>query len=160
MLCEIRHLCGGAVFINYPESLHRMSIELGEEPERVISWVYASNTGRQHRDVAYYGVKPDLKRVKQPYKNMDDKRIKELYKRTGGVAPMTGSTRTRSRTSPRRRPPTRVRCRSRSWSLSWASCPMGSGSSTRSAAAGRPCSPAGSAGYRQSVSTWISRIAR
>lgn len=52
--------------------------------ERVISWVYASNTGRQHRDVAYYGVKPDLKRVKQPYKNMDDKRIKELYKRTGG----------------------------------------------------------------------------
>lgn len=84
MLCEIRHLCEGAVFINYPESLHRMSIELGEEPERVISWVYASNTGRQHRDVAYYGVKPDLKRVKQPYKNMDDKRIKELYKRTGG----------------------------------------------------------------------------
>lgn len=57
-----------AVVIHYPEQLHRLSIEKGEAPERVVSWVYNSNTRKQHRDVAFYGVKPDFNRVKQPYK--------------------------------------------------------------------------------------------
>lgn len=57
-----------AVVIHYPEQLHRLSIEKGEAPERVVSWVYNSNTRKQHRDVAFYG-------VKQPYKNQNDKRI-------------------------------------------------------------------------------------
>lgn len=33
-----------AVVIHYPEQLHRLSIEKGEAPERVVSWVYNSNT--------------------------------------------------------------------------------------------------------------------
>lgn len=64
------------VVIQYPEALYKLSFQLGLFPERVISWVYNSNTPRQHRDIAYFGVTPDLNRVKQPYKNPNDKRIK------------------------------------------------------------------------------------
>jgi DNA modification methylase len=63
------------VIVHYPENLHRFSIERGEVPVRVISWVYNSNTAKQHRDVAFYGVNPDFKKVGQPYKNPTDKRI-------------------------------------------------------------------------------------
>ena len=51
----------------------------------IISWVYNSNTGKQHRDIAFFGVKPDMKKVRQPYKNPNDKRIKErIAKGIGG----------------------------------------------------------------------------
>lgn len=73
-----------SVFVHYPEQINRLSIEIGRPPERVISWVYPSNTARQHRDIAFYGIKPDFRKVRQPYKNMNDKRVKALYKRTGG----------------------------------------------------------------------------
>lgn len=63
-----------AVVIHYPEALHRLSIEVQEEPERVFSWVYNSNMFKQHRDAAFYGIKPDFRRVPQPYKDMRDKR--------------------------------------------------------------------------------------
>ena len=66
------------VIIHYPESLHRLSIELGKAPERVISWVYNSNTAKQHRDIAFYGIAPLMNQVKQPYKNPTDKRVKAL----------------------------------------------------------------------------------
>ena len=76
-----------AVVIHYPESMHRLSIELGYPPERVVSWVYNSNTGKQHRDVAFYKIKPDFRKVLQPYKNPNDKRIKErIAKGIGGGA--------------------------------------------------------------------------
>ena len=65
------------VVIHYPESLHRYSIEIGKAPEKVISWVYNSNTAKQHRDIAFYGIKPDFRKVGQPYKNPEDKRIKK-----------------------------------------------------------------------------------
>jgi DNA modification methylase len=64
-----------AVIIHYPEALHRISIRLERVPEKVVSWVYNSNTAKQHRDIAFYGVKPDFRRVGQPYKNLSDKRI-------------------------------------------------------------------------------------
>lgn len=67
-----------SVVIHYPESLHRLSLELGEAPEKVCSWVYNANTPRQHRDVAYYRVKPDLTRMTQPYKNPGDRRVMAL----------------------------------------------------------------------------------
>lgn len=64
-----------AVIIHYPEQLHKLSIALWKAPERVISWVYNSNTWKQHRDIAFYWIKPDFKKVWQPYKNPTDKRI-------------------------------------------------------------------------------------
>lgn len=70
-----------AVIVHYPESLYRLAIEMQQVPKRVLSWVYNSNTGRQHRDIAYFGVKPDMRKVKQPYKNPNDKRIAERISR-------------------------------------------------------------------------------
>ena len=46
-------------------------------PQKVVSWIYNSNTAKQHRDVAFYKVKPNFNLIKQPYKNPNDKRIKE-----------------------------------------------------------------------------------
>lgn len=65
------------VFIHYPEALYKLSVLSGKIPNRVVSWVYNSNTAKQHRDIAFYGVKPNFNQVKQPYKNPNDKRIKQ-----------------------------------------------------------------------------------
>lgn len=66
-----------AVIIHYPESLYRLTLVLGKVPERVVSWVYNSNTPRQHRDIAFFDIVPKFDQVKQPYKNLNDKRIQE-----------------------------------------------------------------------------------
>jgi len=63
------------VIIHYPEYLYKHSFNIGLFPEKVVSWVYNSNTGKQHRDIAFFGVKPDFRKVGQPYKNPTDKRI-------------------------------------------------------------------------------------
>ena len=68
------------VLIHYPEVLHKHSWVIGDFPEKVVSWVYNSNTAKQHRDIAFYGVKPDFRKVGQPYKNPTDKRIQERIK--------------------------------------------------------------------------------
>ena len=63
------------VIIHYPESLYKHSFKIGLFPEKVVSWVYNSNTAKQHRDIAFFGIKPDFKKVGQDYKNPTDKRI-------------------------------------------------------------------------------------
>ena len=65
------------VFIHYPEALYKLSARSGVSPTRVVSWVYNSNTAKQHRDIAFYGVKPNFNQVRQPYKNPNDKRIQQ-----------------------------------------------------------------------------------
>lgn len=65
------------VIIHYPEYLYKHAFNVGLFPEKVVSWVYNSNTGKQHRDIAFFGVKPDFRKVGQPYKNPTDKRIEE-----------------------------------------------------------------------------------
>lgn len=73
------------VVIHYPETLYKLSFQVGMFPEKVISWVYNSNTAKQHRDIAFFGIEPDMNKVKQPYKNPNDKRIKErIEKGVGG----------------------------------------------------------------------------
>ena len=73
------------VIIHYPEPLYKLSFQVGKFPERVVSWVYNSNTGRQHRDIAFFGIKPNFNQVLQPFKNPSDKRIKEkIAKGIGG----------------------------------------------------------------------------
>lgn len=69
-----------AVIIHFPEALHQLSIYLGEPPKRCISWVYNSNTARQHRDIAFYRISPDLRNVPGVYKNLNDPRIIERIK--------------------------------------------------------------------------------
>lgn len=74
------------VVIHYPESINRLSIEMGEAPSKVCEWVYNSNNRRQHRSVAYYRVNPIFSQVKQPYKNPNDKRVKKLIENGSGGA--------------------------------------------------------------------------
>lgn len=71
------------VCIHYPEQLYKLAIYIYIYiyPERVVSWVYNSNTGKQHRDIAFFKIKPNFNQVKQPYKNLNDKRIKERMSR-------------------------------------------------------------------------------
>jgi site-specific DNA-methyltransferase (adenine-specific) len=69
-----------AVIIHYPEQMHKLTLTLGRCPERIVSWVYNSNTAKQHRVIAFYGVNPDFKKMGQDYKNPNDKRIKERIK--------------------------------------------------------------------------------
>jgi len=74
MLCSIFE--GRAfVVVHYPENIYKLAFQLGLFPERVVSWVYNSNTQKQHRDIAFFGIKPDFRKYKQPYKNPNDKRI-------------------------------------------------------------------------------------
>jgi len=76
LLSEIPVPC---VIIHYPEE----TINLlpwafnGIKCEQVVSWVYNSNTGKQHRLISWWGCKPDFNKIRQPYKNLNDKRIKE-----------------------------------------------------------------------------------
>lgn len=65
-----------SVIIHYPDMLYKIAIRMGYAPERVVSWVYNSNTAKQHRDIAFFKVKPDFSKIRQPYKNPNDKRIK------------------------------------------------------------------------------------
>lgn len=83
-IAEVTALTSSVVVL-YPESLHKLSIAKNEAPKRVVSWVYNSNTARQHRDIAFYGITPDFKRVVQPYKNPNDKRIKALMAQGRGA---------------------------------------------------------------------------
>ena len=65
------------VCIHYPESLYELAIRTGKAPQKVVTWVYNSNTAKQHRDIAFWGIKPDFRKVIQPYKNPTDKRIRK-----------------------------------------------------------------------------------
>jgi DNA modification methylase len=70
-----------SVVIHYPESLYKLAMVIQKTPIRVVSWVYHSNTAKQHRDIAFFDVKPDMGKVRQPYKNLNDKRIQERIAR-------------------------------------------------------------------------------
>ena len=82
MLDEV--LQGQFVVIHYPEEIYKIAIQKGIAPQKVVSWVYNSNTGKQHRDIAFFNIKPDFTKVRQPYKNPNDKRIAERIKNGAG----------------------------------------------------------------------------
>ena len=55
--------------------MYKLAFQFEEFPKKIVSWVYNSNTPKQHRDIAFFGVTPDFRKVGQPYKNLKDKRI-------------------------------------------------------------------------------------
>jgi len=63
------------VVILYPEMVFEFAARIGMTPTKCVSWVYPSNLPRQHRMIAWFGVKPDFTKVGQPYKDPKDKRI-------------------------------------------------------------------------------------
>ena len=77
-----------SVIIHYPESLYEMAVMGGVIPCKVVSWIYNSNLPRQHRDIAFFNVKPDFAKVRQPYKNTEDKRIQERIENGSEGSPL------------------------------------------------------------------------
>lgn len=63
------------VLIHYAEDLVSFSITIGAAPDKIVAWVYPSNTPRQWRGVAWWGCRPDFELDGQPFRNPDDKRI-------------------------------------------------------------------------------------
>jgi len=64
------------VIIHYPEeTINILPKAIKAKCEQVVTWVYNSNTGKQSRLISWWGCKPDFNKVKQPYKNLTDKRI-------------------------------------------------------------------------------------
>jgi DNA modification methylase len=66
-----------SVIIHYPEPMYKISYALGKFPSKTVSWVYPSNTPRQHRTIAWFDCKPNFKKDGQDFKNPNDKRIAE-----------------------------------------------------------------------------------
>ncbi len=65
------------VLIHYAEDLCALSWTLEKIPEKIVAWVYPSNTVRQWRGIAWWGCKPDFTKERQDYRNPTDKRISE-----------------------------------------------------------------------------------
>lgn len=67
-----------SVVILYPEeTIELLGGGAMGKPEQVVSWVYPSNTAKQHRLISWWNCKPDLRKIPQAYKNPTDKRIKQ-----------------------------------------------------------------------------------
>lgn len=66
------------VIIHYPEeTINILPKTMSVKCEQVVCWVYNSNTGKQSRLISWWGCKPDFRKVLQPYKNLNDKRIQK-----------------------------------------------------------------------------------
>jgi len=77
MLCELQRF-EKVVIIHYPEEMQRFVVPAMGPPDHSGVWCYNLNTPRRFRLINYYGCLPDYSRIKQPYKNLDDKRIKNM----------------------------------------------------------------------------------
>jgi len=66
-----------SVIIHYPEETINIVSKAMECDwcEQSVSWVYNSNTAKQHRQISWWNCKPDMSKIGQPYKNPTDKRI-------------------------------------------------------------------------------------
>lgn len=81
------------VIIHYPEETINLLPKASKAKcEQVVCWVYNSNTGKQSRLISWWGCKPDFRKVRQPYKNLKDKRIQQRIAegKTGGPNFMIG----------------------------------------------------------------------
>jgi len=74
MLRKIPKPC---VVIHYPEIAMNLFSKIWGEVDEVVSWVYPSNLGRQHRLICWYGCKPDFTKYGQPYRDPNDPRVKK-----------------------------------------------------------------------------------
>lgn len=73
--------------IHYPEEIFVVSAAVGIHPTKTAAWVYNANTPRKWRMVAWFGIEPNFQSVRQPYKNLSDRRIeRKLDAGSGGAA--------------------------------------------------------------------------
>jgi|TARA_R110000772_G_C13125673_1_gene422285 DNA modification methylase len=74
----LSHIPTPCVIIHYPEeTINILPKAIKVRCEQVVCWVYNSNTGKQSRLISWWGCKPDFRKVRQPYKNLNDKRIQK-----------------------------------------------------------------------------------
>lgn len=74
----LSHIPTPCVIIHYPEeTINILPKAIKDKCEQVVCWVYNSNTGKQSRLISWWGCKPDFRKVLQPYKNLNDKRIQK-----------------------------------------------------------------------------------
>ena len=64
--------------IHYPEEMMKYVVPALGIPNEVCAWCYNLNLPRQFRLINFYDINVDFNKVKQPYKNPNDKRIKKL----------------------------------------------------------------------------------
>lgn len=71
-----------SVVIHYPEAIcNEVSQALGRV-NKIVSWCYNNNgSSKAHRTLAFFKCNPDFNKVKQPYKNPTDKRVKKLIEK-------------------------------------------------------------------------------
>lgn len=74
-----------SVFIHYPEeTIKYLSMALGA-PDEVVAWCYNSHISKKFRLITFYNFKPDFSKIKIPYKNPTDKRIKKEINKGNGA---------------------------------------------------------------------------
>lgn len=66
------------VVVHYPEETINLLPKVWGHCDEAVSWVYNSNTGKQHRTLSWWGCKPDFRKYGQPYKNPNDPRVLKL----------------------------------------------------------------------------------
>ncbi len=74
--------------ISYPEETMRYLVPALGVPDEVLVWCYNSNIKRQSRLINIYGLPVYFDRVLQPYKNPNDKRIKNLISNGSSGTPI------------------------------------------------------------------------
>jgi hypothetical protein len=78
----LSHIPKPCVIIHYPEeTINLLPKALKSHCEQVVTWVYNSNTGKQSRLISWWGCRPDFRKVTQPYKNPNDKRVQKLIEK-------------------------------------------------------------------------------
>lgn len=63
--------------IQYPELTMKYFVPALGVPDRVMAWCYNSRLPRQYRLISVFDKKVDFSKVKQPYKNVKDKRVQQ-----------------------------------------------------------------------------------
>lgn len=75
------------VCVHYVEAIYEHLAPVLGYPEHVAAWVYNSNLrNRSWRAVAWWNCLPDWEAYRVPYRDMGDRRVRELAARTGGRA--------------------------------------------------------------------------
>jgi len=70
------------VVIHYPEAICNYVCKGIGSVNKIISWCYSNNnSSKAHRSIGFFNIIPDFKKVKQPYKNLNDRRIKKLIEK-------------------------------------------------------------------------------
>lgn len=78
MLCGLREVAPVIALLMYPEETARYITPALGVPDAVMAWCYSGNIPRRFRLASIFGRKPAYDRIKQPYKNADDARVRAL----------------------------------------------------------------------------------